>query len=118
MTSQTFKHHVMAVVLFFMAASINAQESSMRTLIDQSLSKLQQPTTEAYLNCIAELKRIDEMFPDSVYTVNYFLSDDGNCYTALMGVTHHAHEIRPFTNRYAYQFAKQFRRKDGKIVIE
>ena len=66
MTSQTFKHHVMAVVLFFMAASINAQESSMRTLIDQSLSKLQQPTTEAYLNCIAELKRIDEMFPDSI----------------------------------------------------
>ena len=38
----------------------------MQTLIDQSLAKLQQPTPEAYLNCIAEMKRIDAMFPDSV----------------------------------------------------
>jgi hypothetical protein len=48
------------------SVSINAQESSMQTLIGQSLSKLQQPTPEAYLNCIAEMKRIDAMFPDSV----------------------------------------------------
>ncbi len=38
----------------------------MQTLIGQSLAKLQQPTPEAYLNCIAEMKRIDAMFPDSV----------------------------------------------------
>lgn len=60
----------------------------------------------------------DEMFPDSVYTVHYFLSDDGKCYTALMGVTHHAHEIRPFTNRFAWNFVKQFRRTADGIVIE
>ena len=38
----------------------------MQSLIGQSLSKLQQPVPEAFLNCIAELKRIDAMFPDSV----------------------------------------------------
>ena len=38
----------------------------MQTLIGQSLAKLQQPTPEAYLNCIAEMKRIDAMFPDSI----------------------------------------------------
>ena len=38
----------------------------MQALIGQSLSKVQQPTPEALLNCIAELKRIDAMFPDSV----------------------------------------------------
>ena len=67
MTSQTFKHHVLTIVMFFMASvNIHAQETSMEMLIGQSLSKLQQPTPEAYLNCIAELKRIDAMFPDSV----------------------------------------------------
>ena len=60
----------------------------------------------------------DEMFPESVYTVHYFDSQDGNCYTALMGVTHHAHEIRPFTNRFAWGFAKQFRRTKDGIKIE
>ena len=38
----------------------------MQSLIGQSLSKLQQPVPEAFLNCIAELKRIDAMFPDSI----------------------------------------------------
>ena len=67
MTSQTFKKHVMAAVFFCVAAvSLNAQESSMRALIGQSLAKLQQPTPDAVLNCIAELKRIDAMFPDSI----------------------------------------------------
>ncbi len=67
MTSPIFKCHLLAVVIFCMASvSINAQESDMQTLIGQSLAKLQQPTPEAYLNCIAEMKRIDAMFPDSV----------------------------------------------------
>ena len=60
----------------------------------------------------------DDMFPDSVYTVHYFTSDDGRCYTALMGVTHHAHEIRPFTNRFAWSFVRQFRRTKDGIVLE
>ena len=68
MTFQTFKNFVFAIALCLMASvSINAQESAqMQALIGQSLSKLQQQTPEATLNCIAELKRIDAMFPDSV----------------------------------------------------
>ena len=67
MTSQTFKNRVMAILLFLVATvNIQAQEPSMNALIGQSLSKLQQPTPEAYLNCVAELKRIDAMFPDSI----------------------------------------------------
>jgi tetratricopeptide (TPR) repeat protein len=38
----------------------------MQSLIRQSLSKIEQPTPEAVLNCVAELKRIDTMFPDSI----------------------------------------------------
>ena len=38
----------------------------MQALINQSLSKLQRPTPEAFLNCVAEMKRIDAMFPDSI----------------------------------------------------
>ena len=68
MTFQTFKNCVFAIALCLMASvSINAQESAqMQALIGQSLSKLQQQTPEATLNCIAELKHIDAMFPDSV----------------------------------------------------
>ena len=77
MTFQTFKNSVLAVALFVMASvSIRAQQSitadaparslSMQALINQSLAKLQQPTPEAFLNCIAEMKRIDAMFPDSI----------------------------------------------------
>ena len=46
--------------------SVYAQQPSMQALIGQSLSKLQQPTPEALLNCVAEMKRIDAMFPDSI----------------------------------------------------
>ena len=77
MTFQTFKNSVLAVALFVMASvSIRAQQStsadaparslSLQALIGQSLAKLQQPTPEAFLNCIAEMKRIDAMFPDSI----------------------------------------------------
>jgi tetratricopeptide (TPR) repeat protein len=46
--------------------NLQAQQADMQALIGQSLSKLQQPTPEALLNCMAELKRIDAMFPDSI----------------------------------------------------
>ena len=75
---------------------------------------------DPYVGCkgerVEELR--DEMFPKSTYYAHYYDSKDGNCYTCIMAITEHGHEIRPFTNRYAYQFVKQFRRKDGKIVIE
>ena len=67
MTFQTFKNHVFAIALFMMASvSINAQQMPMQALVGQSLSKLQQDKPETILNCIAELKRIETMFPDSV----------------------------------------------------
>ena len=68
MTSQIFKNRVLAIVLFLMATvSINAQQTApMRALIGQSLSKMQQSDPQSVLNGIAELKRIDAMFPDSI----------------------------------------------------
>ena len=67
MTSQIFKSCVLAIALFLMApVSINAQQMPMQALVGQSLSKLQQDQPETILNCIAELKRIETMFPDSV----------------------------------------------------
>jgi hypothetical protein len=67
MTFQISKLRVFVIAFFMMASvSIHAQQSDMQALIGQSLSKLQQPTPEAFLNCIAEMKRIDTMFPDSI----------------------------------------------------
>ena len=68
MTSQTFNNRILAIVLFLMATvSINAQQTApMRALIGQSLSKMQQSDPQSALNAIAELKRIDAMFPDSI----------------------------------------------------
>ena len=65
--SSTIKHNVLVICLLMMTTvSVYAQQPSMQTLIGQSLSKLQQPTPEAFLNCVAEMKRIDAMFPDSI----------------------------------------------------
>ena len=68
MTSQTFNNRILAIVLFLMVTvSINAQQTApMRVLIGQSLSKMQQSDPQSVLNAIAELKRIDAMFPDSI----------------------------------------------------
>lgn len=67
MTFQISKLRVFVIAFFMMASvSIHAQQSDMQVLIGQSLSKLQQPTPEAFLNCIAEMKRIDTIFPDSI----------------------------------------------------
>ena len=68
MTFQTFRFRFLAIAFFLMATvSINAQESvPMRALVGQSLSKMDQSSPETVLNCVAELKRIDAMFPDSL----------------------------------------------------
>ena len=68
MTFQTFKNRVLAIVLFMMASvSVNAQQPvPMQALIGQSLSKIQASQPETFLNCVAELKRINAMFPDSI----------------------------------------------------
>ena len=65
--SSTIKHNVLVICLLMMTiVSVFAQQPSMQALIRQSLSKLQQPTPEAFLNCVAEMKRIDAIFPDSI----------------------------------------------------
>ena len=70
MTSQISKSIVIMIACLFMAVgNINAQQQQqlpMSALIGQSLSKLQDYTPEKALTCIAELKRIDAMFPDSI----------------------------------------------------
>ena len=68
MTFQIFKHRVSAIALFMMASvSVNAQQPvPMQALIGQSLSKIQASSPETFLNCVAELKRIDVLFPDSI----------------------------------------------------
>ena len=68
MTFQIFKLRVLAIALFMMATvSVNAQESAqMQALIGQSLSKINPSKPKTMLNCIAELKRVDAMFPDSI----------------------------------------------------
>ena len=56
---------ILAIALMAAAAGVcRAQEPTMEALLGQILSKLQDPSPEAILNCIAELKRIDAMFPD------------------------------------------------------
>lgn len=65
--SSVFNRNVLVICLFMMTTvSLHAQQPSMQALINQSLSKLQRPTPEAFLNCVAEMKRIDAMFPDSI----------------------------------------------------
>ena len=60
----------------------------------------------------------DETHPDSVTTIRYYYSEDGNIYTALCSISRHAHEIRPFTFRLAWDFMKKYsRNSDGRIVI-
>ena len=56
---------ILAIALMAAAAGVcRAQEPTMEALLGQTLSKLQDSGPEAILNCIAELKRIDAMFPD------------------------------------------------------
>lgn len=68
MTFQISKLRVLAIALCMMATvSVNAQEpAQMQALIGQSLSKINPSKPETMLNCIAELKRVDAMFPDSI----------------------------------------------------
>ena len=57
---------LVCVSLFGAVVNASAQENQMLRLINQSLEKLQQPSPDALLTCVAELKRIEVMFPDSV----------------------------------------------------
>lgn len=67
MTSRIFNLRLIAVTVSLMTALslCQAQDAqTMGSLIGQSLSKLQQDSSpEAFQNCVAELKRIDAMYP-------------------------------------------------------
>ena len=68
MTSRIFNRRFIAalVSLFAVFSLCYAQDVPMDALIGQSLSKLREdPSPEALRNCVAELKRIDAMFPGS-----------------------------------------------------
>ncbi|MBQ6560675.1 MAG: hypothetical protein IJL85_07595 [Erysipelotrichaceae bacterium] len=60
---------------------------------------------------------VDETYPNSLTRIRYYYSTDGNIYTALCSISHHQHEIRPFTCRKAWEFIKKYSRIDGCIVI-
>ena len=63
-------------------------------------------------------KLTDETHPQSVTTVRYYKSFDGNFYTVLCSISRHEHEIRPFTCQLAWEFMSKFRRNsDGSISI-
>ncbi len=60
----------------------------------------------------------DPDFPQSETNVRYYRSEDGNIYTAFCSISHHMHEIRPFTCRLAWKFISKFRRNEqGEIEI-
>ena len=67
MTSRIFNLRLFAVTVSLMTALslCHAQDAQMMgSLIGQSLSNLQQDSSpEAFQNCVAELKRIDAMYP-------------------------------------------------------
>ena len=65
MTSQISKKSVLAIVFMAVMSVCNAQ-NQMMALIGKSMAKVQEPTAEAVTNCVAELKRIDAMYPDSL----------------------------------------------------
>lgn len=68
MTSRIFNRRLIAALVSFFAAFgfCYAQDLPMDALIGESLSKLREDSSpEAFRNCVAELKRIDAMFPDS-----------------------------------------------------
>jgi hypothetical protein len=57
---------VATVLLSMCSLSASAQNADMHELISQSVSKMQSDTSEeAQLRCVAELRRIEAMFPDS-----------------------------------------------------
>ena len=66
MTSQTFRPLLVVIIMMATSMNLHAQEPSMQALIGQSLAKVEQSSPASFLNCVAELKRIDAMFPDSI----------------------------------------------------
>lgn len=61
----------------------------------------------------------DDIFTDSVLTVELFQSQDGHYYTALASASNQAHEIYARNSWAAWDFMSQFsRNEDGSINVE
>lgn len=62
------------------------------------------------------VQKINDESRGSVLTLNYFNSEDGNCYTVIGSVDNQEHECRYHTCEYAWRFISHFRRlPDGSI---
>ncbi len=107
-------HHERAIERMKYLAMVNGLEKNFE--LDENKENWEDPYVGTKGDRVDILH--DEQYPKSEYFVHYYDSQDENCYTCLMAITNHGHEIRPFTNRFAYDFIKRFSRKDGKIVIE
>lgn len=76
MTSRIFNIRLIAVAvtLFTTLCLCRAQDAQMGALIGESLSKLRQDASpEAFQTCVAELKRIDAMYPGNA-APNYYIA--------------------------------------------
>ena len=63
-------------------------------------------------------KDIDVTRDNAVLTMNYFKSEDGECYSVFASISGQEHEVRHHTCDHAWKFLKKFRRKNGAICIE
>ncbi len=67
MTSPISKLRLLAIALMVATPLFcNAQDAQMGQLIGQSVAKIDQSAPETFLTCIAELKRIEAMYPGAV----------------------------------------------------
>ena len=68
MTSRisNFVFALLASVLVSVNVFAQTSDSQMQALVGQSLSKLQPPTAENFSQCIAQLQRVEAMYPDSI----------------------------------------------------
>ena len=64
-----------------------------------------------------KIEKIEDKARNSILTLNYFESEDGNIYTAFGSVSEQGHECRYHSCENAWLFLKKFSRVDGKIVI-
>lgn len=68
MTSRisNFVFALFASVLVSVNVFAQTSDSSMQALVGQSLSTLRNPTAENYVQCLAQLQRVEAMYPDSI----------------------------------------------------
>ncbi len=68
MTSRISNFVIALLASVLVSVNVYAQtsDSQMQMLVGQSLSQLQTPTAENFSQCIAQLQRVEAMYPDSI----------------------------------------------------